>query len=659
MANNPYDKFTENPYDIFVKGNIPEDNISESYLKRTVRGVGNSLQNVARGAVGSLQNEYYGLKGLGTDLSPEEKATISENEQFISDNPYSAGVGSLGVQLASFLLPGGAIAKAGTKALTSAPKLAALLAKMPKSAQALKVASQAGADAALGYAYNPEDEDRGTSAALSGAGSLAGRAVVGGGRIVGKAIANRFPENIIGSKILDAAKSATTTGKNVEDVATTLEKTKSPVEGISYTAAQSTQSPYFAALEKQSRTQFPSEWQMYDKTQNTNIYDALMKATKGGTKENLTKLELSRNVVTDPMREVALKKAATFDISTPMQTAAKEELAGPRGVIPSAKTVLNYVIKETKKAPSLEEISRKANPKKWKIYDGMNENVRLKNPNFYQNLISKVADETPDIGKTITPERLYEMRKYISDTLKKPFKIDKSEVDAAVKSAGVVSINMKNAIDDTLNKATDGEWSSYLKKYSSESKGVINANALNKIRNDLLDKASGGLSSNIVNNEVIAPQITRKFLSDTIKKHSFNKYGKTLTPESAKDLASVMKTLQMKEAPLANLKSAGTSGGSDTAMTMGLGGMANNLAMATGAINPKLYYARQAINYASNLGKKTAATDLAKILQSSEETAKFLRMAAAREKAINAGAKKTRMGGSIGASFVPDVNQDQ
>ena len=615
--------------------------VSESYPGRFARGAGKSFQN-----------EYYGLKGLGTELSQKEKDTIAQNEQFMSENPYSAGAGSLTAQIASFAIPGGVGIKLGEKALLAAPKLAALLAKMPKAAQiAAKIAPQVAADVGLGYAYAPEN--RGESAALAGVGSLGGRALVGGAKMAGRAIANRLPSNIVGEKILSAARASSPAGSDVEDIAQSLSQTKSPVSGVDYTAAQATQKPYFAALEKKSRTDFPSEWSKYDQTQNTNIYNALMKATEDGTEKNLAALTLARKTATDPMREAALAKAATTDIATPMRKAAETELAGPRGVIPPAKTVLKYVLRETPEAPSLEEVSRKIAPDNWQIYD----NMKVKDSNLYNALISMAADKAPKVASTITPDRLYEMRKYISQSLKSPYNTDQTKIGSAVKSAGIVSQNMKNAIDSTLNNATEGAWGKYLSAYGAGSKGVTNANALNKIRSDLLDKAEGGLSSEINNNQVVAPKITRAFLDKIIQKHGFDKYGETLTPGTAKKLADVMTTLQMQEAPLANLRASGTGGGgSDTAMTMGLGPMINNLGAAAGVFSPKIYYGAKVANTISNVGKKTAARDLAKILQSSEETAKFLRIAAAREKAIKAGTSKTRIGGNVGAAIMPTGN---
>jgi len=165
-----------------------------SYIDDIASGAG----RVFSGAGKSLQNNYYGIKGLGTDLSPEEKATIVKNDQFISDNPFTAGIGAFGAEAASFLIPGGVVAKAGTKILTSAPKIAALLSRMPKAAQTIaKVGSQIGTDAALEYGYTPEDENRAQNAALMAAFSGGVRTVAGGISLFKDAKAKKLAQALI------------------------------------------------------------------------------------------------------------------------------------------------------------------------------------------------------------------------------------------------------------------------------------------------------------------------------------------------------------------------------------------------------------------------------------------------------------------------------
>jgi len=142
---------------------------------------GGAIERGFRGAGASLQTDYYGLKDLFTDLSPEEKRAVAANKKFLSEDTAGA-VGGFGADVASFLLPGGVAAKVATKALPMLPRAAKIYQGMSRGGQvATNIAGQAALDAGLSAAYEPED--RTEAAVFGGAGSLGGQLL---GRTLGK-----------------------------------------------------------------------------------------------------------------------------------------------------------------------------------------------------------------------------------------------------------------------------------------------------------------------------------------------------------------------------------------------------------------------------------------------------------------------------------------
>lgn len=141
-------------------------------------------ERAAKGAAGSLEKSYYGLKGLGTELSPEERQRIEELN-LRSEKDTAASLGGLAADVGTFLIPGMGASAAGAKALTMLPRAAGLLSRARPAVQtALKMGGAAGIDAATAAAISPED--RGTAAAIGGLGSVGGQLLAKGiGRVAG------------------------------------------------------------------------------------------------------------------------------------------------------------------------------------------------------------------------------------------------------------------------------------------------------------------------------------------------------------------------------------------------------------------------------------------------------------------------------------------
>lgn len=143
---------------------------------------GNALVRGARGAGASLQNDYYGIKGLAFDLTPENQKNISANKQFLKED--TAGkIGGFAADLATYAIPGVGLEMGLARALPAAMRSASLL----SGAGAARVAANTALDTGLAAAYAPED--RGEAALAGAAGSVAGQGLArAAGRVLGGVI---------------------------------------------------------------------------------------------------------------------------------------------------------------------------------------------------------------------------------------------------------------------------------------------------------------------------------------------------------------------------------------------------------------------------------------------------------------------------------------
>jgi hypothetical protein len=130
---------------------------------------GGSLERFGEGVSASFGTARRGVKGLFTDLSPEDKRQIAVNKAFLEgekgEGIRAENLGAFATDVASFALPGGAAINAA-RALPLAMKLAS---KAPLLAP---LAGEAALGAGLSAAYAPED--RGTAAVVGGVGGAAG-----------------------------------------------------------------------------------------------------------------------------------------------------------------------------------------------------------------------------------------------------------------------------------------------------------------------------------------------------------------------------------------------------------------------------------------------------------------------------------------------------
>lgn len=145
---------------------------------------GGAVERFGQGALANVENIGYGLKGIVSDLTPEQQRDVAVNKAFLEgvkgEGIRPENFGSLATDIASFAVPGGAAVKIA-RMLPAAMKLA-------KAAPVLApLAGETALGAVLSAAYAPEDRE---TAALAGGvggavGGLASRALgkVAGGLI--------------------------------------------------------------------------------------------------------------------------------------------------------------------------------------------------------------------------------------------------------------------------------------------------------------------------------------------------------------------------------------------------------------------------------------------------------------------------------------------
>lgn len=139
--------------------------LADRYAGEDVNKMGMPMQ-VLGGAKTAWDRAAMGLKGVFTDLTPEDKALLEQGRAFESKAGAPATIGSIGADVAMSAGPGGLVTKAASKA----PLLARTLAELGYGA---------------GYGALTSPEDRGAGAFGGAAGTAVG---MGANRLIGGAI---------------------------------------------------------------------------------------------------------------------------------------------------------------------------------------------------------------------------------------------------------------------------------------------------------------------------------------------------------------------------------------------------------------------------------------------------------------------------------------
>lgn len=139
--------------------------LADKYAGEDVSKMSAPMQALG-GAKAAWDRAAMGLKGVFTDLTPEDKAMLEQGRAFEAKAGAPATIGSIGADVAMSAGPGGLV----TKAVSKAPLLARTLAELGYGA---------------GYGALTSPEDRGAGAMGGGLGTAAGMGV---NRLIGGAI---------------------------------------------------------------------------------------------------------------------------------------------------------------------------------------------------------------------------------------------------------------------------------------------------------------------------------------------------------------------------------------------------------------------------------------------------------------------------------------
>lgn len=397
-----------------------------------------------------------------------------------------------------------------------------------------------------------------------------------------RAIADLAPANRAENDLLEAARKT----NSPKAIIAALEQNKSPVSGVHYSAAQATQDPAIAQLEKASRTNrdLAPAWTKFDTGQNTGMFNALQGVVDPATDEAVSAARAARAAATRYEREGAYALADQGSLepgsiregvnlhAPPIMDALTAELAGRHGAAAGAPATGNYIAKN----------------------------------------IARGTEPAASTG---------EVRKTLADALNSRAGLDLGDIKSSVKSADAMSRALVGTIDNSLNRATGGMWQDYLDAFKANSKDVNSVQALNNIRAELAKKIEGGAVDGTGN-----PKITRAYLKQIIERHATNDFGATILPGPQGELDKILSTAQQLEAPLANYRQGATGGGGpDTAATLGLAA-AGHLARKLGPIG-------RVMAALPGLGEQGGATMLAGLLQNPVDAANAIRTAATREAA--------------------------
>lgn len=200
--------------------------------------------------------------------------------------------------------------------------------------------------------------------------------------------------------------------------------------GVASTAAMRTQNPTLEALESGSRTSRSDLWREFDRQNASARWNTL--TGRAGTPDELSLLKADRAMKTGPLRDDAIASATTIagmsNPGTPLRSIGEK----------------------------IEEIRiGKSRP----------------NPDA-QRLADYVEGE---IAKGVSPEQLYEVRKFLTDGVKAG---RTDELSNAVKAARVERMEFVRLIDDAIDDLSGGGWKDYLRSYAAQSKPVTSKQAL-------------------------------------------------------------------------------------------------------------------------------------------------------------------------------------
>ena len=431
--------------------------------------------NFQLGVDAALKRQFKGLKGMFTDLTPAEREELAASKAYIEAAPWQAAAGEMAGQIAPQIVL--------SKVM---PAIAAAKSVVPF----LSRVTGAGA-----YAAATEPENRG-EAAMYGAGGQAGGEVLGKtipyavnlGKKGYEGLAGMFHAPTAAAKIL--GNFADVPGRTIPE---TVERTRTyeRLPGLKPTLAMVVPESQRSLLEFENyvRTKFGktalAEADLYN---NQVIRNAI--ADKALDPKDAALAMEALNAETGPLREKAFdlaRQKTSEEIANPLlrQTSEIRTRPGETGLgSPAAQT----------QASQIESIALGPVSKKSVIGAG------------------GLAVDIPVFARKVDPANLYAARKTIDDVLRgAPGPND--ELKNAIKANKVTSLELKGAIDEALNHASNGEWDKYLTTYIEKIKPIEEGKAFQNVLSRF-DNASRIPGTDIPK---ITPAALRKAADETYK----------------------------------------------------------------------------------------------------------------------------------------------
>jgi hypothetical protein len=286
-----------------------------------------------------------------------------------------------------------------------------------------------------------------------------------------------------------------------------------PAGAIPQTLAQRTGNLSVAAMERGANARAPELAGEFARRQNEATVAAIDEITRNRAQEAARRE--ARAELTAPMREAALKSAARWKhVSEPLNTLA-DDLMRTTG----AGTPERAVVQEFRKV----------------------------------------------LREESNPEQLYSFMRTLETAGNQPPGSANRLVSSAQAADDAVTMQIRQAIRDRLDEASDGLFGQYMNAYSQASKPVDEAKAMRAIW-EYIDNPQLAREGAVAD---VTPSVLRKAMAQKGVTHP--KWGSRLGPQAEQEMGQVTDVLRKNEEVQRTLKTAGTSGGdSGTVMNAGL-----------------------------------------------------------------------------------------
>lgn len=569
---------------------------ADQYAGDDVGQMGMLMRGVG-GAKHAWDRAAYGLKGLFTDLTPEEKAQLAQGRAFVEEGGIPAQVGQGAADIAIGAAPGARVAMglktAGTLA-TPILRRALGATAGTVAAGAVPVAGNVAYGAGYGALTEPEDRAAGAQGGALGtaAGMAAGKVlspVVN--RITGKT-PNSYGQNRAAveiGKALDETNydSPTMLRQTIERLRDAQQRSANPAApNIPLSTAATLSDAQLARLEAGSRVRNGANWYNFDQDQARSVADALRTATASADDIGARRLLRSSNYTT----------ARNQALSSLNESAFANDVAQLRRNLDVA------------------------------LQSGESSNPAVR------NMINELANEIDRLGPNFGPESLATIRANLSG------KANSMVAGNAYKSApreSPATISVLREVDSILNNATGNRWQNAVNSYARDSDAVRAAEAAAKVRSAFYDEATGRVRGVAADAAGDVPKITEAGLGRALDMARGPNKSLVLSLEANGRVEAILDALRAQNIVQGVKRSATAGGGSDTASNQ-------FAAKAAGAAGNALFngpvgtIANKAVSTVTNALNESRDRALAEALQNPQQMITIL------QRKLQAGAPLTQ-----------------